>query len=112
LPALPWHANQAVPTDDLFEAVWEGASPKDASGALRTLARRLRRLRRALGPQVGARIVTRAPGYLIQVAESELDAALFEAVVPGDRGGRPHRSLGTGVRGRLRGAGAMAWMLL
>jgi len=77
LAVLLWRANQPVSVDELYEAVWDGKLPRDPSGALRTLVRRLRRV---LGPQAGARIGTRAPGYLIEVGDTELDAMRFEAL--------------------------------
>lgn len=89
LAVLLWRANQPVSADELFEAVWNGKLPADPSGALRTLVLRLRRV---LGPKAGARIATRAPGYLIEVAEIELDAMRFEAlcrdIAVAARGGR------------------------
>jgi DNA-binding SARP family transcriptional activator/tetratricopeptide (TPR) repeat protein len=77
LAVLLWHANQPVPVDELSEMVWDGAPPAGAAGAMRSL---IRRLRLVLGPQAGARIVTRAPGYLIALADDELDASWFIAL--------------------------------
>jgi DNA-binding SARP family transcriptional activator len=77
LAVLLWRANQPVPVDELSELVWDGAPPAGASAAVRAL---VLRLRRALGQQAGARIRTRAPGYLIEVSEDELDAAQFAAL--------------------------------
>ena len=77
LAVLLWRANQPVPVDELSEMVWDGAPPAGAAAAMRTL---VLRLRRTLGPQAGARIVTLAPGYLIELAEDELDASRFIAL--------------------------------
>src|SRR5579863_3389781 len=77
LVALLWRANQPVPTDELAELVWDGAPPGRAAEAIRAL---IMRLRRALGPQAGTRIVTRAPGYAIEISGDELDAWRFEAL--------------------------------
>lgn len=77
LAVLLWRANQPVPVDELSELVWDGAPPAGAPAALRAL---VLRLRRALGPQAGARVRTRAPGYLIELSDDELDSTAFEAL--------------------------------
>ncbi len=51
-----------------------------SAGAAATLRSHVRRLRRALGPEAGARITARDPGYLICVREPELDVLEFEAL--------------------------------
>jgi DNA-binding SARP family transcriptional activator len=77
LAALVLHANEPVSLDALAEAVWDGvASPKAAE----TLRSHVRRLRHALGPQAGALIAAHDPGYLIRLAEPELDVLEFEAL--------------------------------
>jgi DNA-binding SARP family transcriptional activator/tetratricopeptide (TPR) repeat protein len=75
LAALLWRANQPVPVDELAELVWDGAPPAGARDAVRAL---VMRLRRRLDEQAAARIVTRAPGYAIEVSGEELDASRFE----------------------------------
>ena len=77
LAALLLHANTPVAAEALAEAVWDGSPP---AGAVDTLRSYVQRLRRTLGPEAGARIATRAPGYLINVSESELDVRQFEAL--------------------------------
>jgi DNA-binding SARP family transcriptional activator/tetratricopeptide (TPR) repeat protein len=74
LAVLLWHANQPVPVDELADLVWDGAPPAGAGEALRVL---VMRLRRQLGQEAAARIVTRAPGYAIEVSGDELDASRF-----------------------------------
>ena len=86
LATLLLHANHPVPLDTLADVVWDGAPP---SGALTTLRNYVLRLRRTLGPDVAARILTRDPGYLVKVGESEVDVQLFEALC---------RDAGTSVR--------------
>jgi DNA-binding SARP family transcriptional activator/Tfp pilus assembly protein PilF len=73
LAVLVLNAGRVVPADELTEAVWDG-SPPTSSATLRT---HVMRLRRALGPQAGERVVTRSPGYLLDAAEHEVDALLF-----------------------------------
>ena len=75
LAALLVHVNQVVSAEQLVEIVWDGTPPTGAA-ALRT---QVMRLRRALGPGAGSRIVTREPGYAIALGDEELDATLFES---------------------------------
>src|SRR5579863_3125718 len=86
LAVLLWRANQPVSADELAELVWDGTPPAKAPEATRAL---VMRLRRQLGKLPAERIVTRAPGYLIEVSGDELDAALFETLT---------RHSGTAVR--------------
>src|SRR5690242_15283563 len=77
LAALLLHANQPVATGELATLVWDGDPPPAATGSVRAY---VMRLRRALGPLPAARIVTRDPGYLVEVGEDELDVLAFEAL--------------------------------
>jgi DNA-binding SARP family transcriptional activator len=76
LAALLLQANVPVSAEALAEAVWDGEPPP---GAAETLRSYVRRLRRVLGPEAGARIVARSPGYLVRVEPAELDVVEFEA---------------------------------
>jgi DNA-binding SARP family transcriptional activator/tetratricopeptide (TPR) repeat protein len=75
LATLLLHANKPVSTEALADAVWDGAPP---AGAATTLRGHVLRLRRALGSEAGARIVVHDPGYLVRVADSELDVLEFQ----------------------------------
>jgi DNA-binding SARP family transcriptional activator len=75
LAALLWRANQPVPLDELAEMVWDGAPPNGAQEAIRAL---VMRLRRQLDKRAAARIVTRTPGYVVEVSPNEVDAQRFE----------------------------------
>jgi hypothetical protein len=75
LAALLINANIPVSADMLAEAVWDGASPPAAVDTLRSY---VRRLRRELGAEGATRIVARDPGYLIRVADDELDLIQFD----------------------------------
>jgi DNA-binding SARP family transcriptional activator/tetratricopeptide (TPR) repeat protein len=77
LAALLWRAGQPVPADELAELVWDGVPPSRTPDATRTL---IMRLRRQLDGRAAARIVTRAPGYVIEISGDELDAAQFETL--------------------------------
>ena len=72
--ALALRANQVVPAERLAELVWDGGPPGRAIDTLRSY---VRRLRQTLGPAWAERIVTRAPGYVCQVKEAEVDALAF-----------------------------------
>ena len=75
LATLLLHANHVVSFDELAETIWDG---EPAPGANTTVRNYVRRLRQVLGPAAGARVVTRDPGYLIEVSEDELDLLRFD----------------------------------
>jgi DNA-binding SARP family transcriptional activator len=77
LAVLLWRANRPVPADEMADIVWDGTPPGGAPEAVRAL---VMRLRRGLDEQAAARIVTRAPGYAIEVSSDELDASRLEAL--------------------------------
>jgi DNA-binding SARP family transcriptional activator/Tfp pilus assembly protein PilF len=74
LAALLVRAGAVVPADELAEVMWDGAPP---DGAVTTLRSYVMRLRRALGPSAGARVVTRYPGYAVQAGDEEVDLLRF-----------------------------------
>jgi DNA-binding SARP family transcriptional activator/Tfp pilus assembly protein PilF len=76
LAALLVHAGQPVSAGALAETLWDEAPP---AAAVSTLRSHVKRLRQSLGPVAGQRIVTRAPGYLIDAAEDETDLLWFAA---------------------------------
>ena len=76
LAILLVHANEVVSADRLMEELWSGRPPPSAAMSLQA---HVSRLRRALGDD--QRIVTTAGGYLIRVAEGELDRDRFERLV-------------------------------
>jgi DNA-binding SARP family transcriptional activator len=67
-------ANSVVSVADLERALW-GQNPPASARA--SLYNQVMRLRRQLGPGIGARIRTEAPGYLIEVRDGELDEQVF-----------------------------------
>src|SRR5262249_43961772 len=75
LAILLLHANEVVSRDRLIDALWGGEAPETARTALQV---HVSQLRKALGPHV---IVTRSPGYLIQVRPGALDLERFENLV-------------------------------
>ncbi|MGE5689763.1 MAG: BTAD domain-containing putative transcriptional regulator [Pseudomonadota bacterium] len=75
-------ANRVVSSERLVDGVW-GSDPPAA--ALASLQNHVLRLRRELGD----RLVTRAPGYLLRVEEGELDLDRFRRLVGQARGREP-----------------------
>ena len=75
LAVLLLSANTIVSRDRLVDAVWAGDPPERAANALQVFVSRLRKV---LGKE---RIVTQQPGYLIRVADGELDLDDFEELV-------------------------------
>jgi len=76
LAILLLHANEVVSRDRLMEELWSGQPPASAATSLHA---HISRLRRALGED--RRIVTTGGGYLIRVADGELDRDRFERMV-------------------------------
>jgi DNA-binding SARP family transcriptional activator/Tfp pilus assembly protein PilF len=70
-------ANQAVSLPELTEALWGDMPP---AAARKTLQNYVKRLRRALAVAGETRISTEPDGYLIRVADGELDVQRFEAL--------------------------------
>ncbi|MEX2619859.1 MAG: winged helix-turn-helix domain-containing protein [Egibacteraceae bacterium] len=117
LAALLADVGQVVPVDALTEALWGAQPPADPRNAIQTY---VARLREQLGP--GTLIVTRAPGYALEVEPHEVDARCFEQLLDeaqrrkanpqrcgscstarsGCGGNRPTRSSPTTLRGRRR----------
>ena len=77
LATLVLHANTPIPRDVLAETVWDANPPPGADASLRSY---VLRLRRALGPEAGARIEFHDPGYLIRLTRSEVDVLEFDAL--------------------------------
>ncbi|MFE2727301.1 BTAD domain-containing putative transcriptional regulator [Kitasatospora sp. NPDC059327] len=76
LALLLINANRVVSVDRIAAAVWDGGRPPSAAATVRTY---VMRLRQALGHQAGRRILTRAPGYQIELGEDETDLGRFAA---------------------------------
>jgi DNA-binding SARP family transcriptional activator/tetratricopeptide (TPR) repeat protein len=74
LAALLLDANQVVTASTLAAALWHDNPPETARV---TLQNYVKRLRHALGPAGYERIVSRPPGYLIEVHPRELDVTRF-----------------------------------
>ncbi len=76
LAVLAMHRGVVVTVDQLAEISWPGdAPPSTAEANLRTY---VHRLRAGMGDELGRRIVTTPGGYVLEVADDEIDAARFE----------------------------------
>jgi DNA-binding SARP family transcriptional activator/tetratricopeptide (TPR) repeat protein len=73
LAALLLRAGEVVSITSLTEALWEDDPPRGARNAIQAHIKQLRQL---LGPDAGC-IITRAPGYLIQLEPGQLDLDVF-----------------------------------
>ena len=75
LALLLIHANEVVPRERLIDELWGARPPQTAATALQV---HVSQLRKVLGRDV---IVTQRPGYLIRVADGELDLHSFHRAV-------------------------------
>jgi YVTN family beta-propeller protein len=72
------HANEAVSVDRLVDELWGDSPPPTAAKIVRNYVSLLRR-------ELGDRLVTQPPGYLLRVEDGELDSVeLEQAVGSGD----------------------------
>jgi DNA-binding SARP family transcriptional activator len=78
LAYLLLHANQAVSTDQLVDALWGRAGPTTARTQVQNDVSIVRRILRSGGANP---VATRPGGYLIQVGAGQLDAAEFTTAV-------------------------------
>ena len=86
LAILLLHANEAVSVDRLIEGLWGEQLPRSAHKTLQGYIYRLRKLLENGSSEVGATanrgvLVTSAHGYLLRVADGELDLDRFKALV-------------------------------
>jgi len=75
LALLLLHANEVVPRDRLIDELWGERAPETAATALQGYVSGLLKARGV------ERIVTRAPGYLLQVEPDALDLGRFERLM-------------------------------
>jgi class 3 adenylate cyclase/tetratricopeptide (TPR) repeat protein len=77
LAVLLVHAGEVVSTDRLIDELWGELAPKSAHHLLHVY---VSRLRKALGA-VGEVLVSRPPGYALEIAAEQLDARRFERLL-------------------------------
>src|SRR5438093_9207795 len=68
------NANEAVSTDQLVDELWGESPPPTAAKIVRNYVSVLRR-------ELGDRLVTQPPGYLLRVEEGELDSERLERAI-------------------------------
>ena len=79
LAILLIHAGEVVSADRLIEELWGSGLPGHPSNALQVVVSRVRKaLEVSAGP---SRLVTRKPGYVLDVGPGELDAGRFGRLV-------------------------------
>ena len=83
LALLLLRANEVVATETLIDRLWGERPPSTAAKVVQV---QIWRLRRALGADA---LITRRPGYLLQVGAGEFDLARFERLVADARGAAP-----------------------
>jgi DNA-binding SARP family transcriptional activator len=104
LACLLLRAGQVVPTDTLAYELWGDDPPARAKNLISIYVLRLRRL---LGDADGRLLAWRAPGYVLTLADGDLDAARFDSLVAD---GRRALEDGDPVRAAaLLGAGLGLW---
>jgi YVTN family beta-propeller protein len=89
LAMLALRAGRVVSTDTLIDGLWGDAPPATASKSLQVY---VSRLRKALGEDV---IVTRTPGYLLDVRPESIDVAHVEALLEQAHGEAPPEASST-----------------
>src|SRR5918994_1104290 len=72
---LGLRAGEVVPTDRLVDELWGDEPPRAAVGSLQNFVSELRKM---LGAEV---LVTRAPGYLLDIPRHAVDVHRFERIV-------------------------------
>ena len=78
LASLLLSANRVVSADRLIDELWGDGSPANAGAALQV---QVSRLRRALSPVEPPRLESRPPGYVLHVADDEVDSLHFERLL-------------------------------
>jgi DNA-binding SARP family transcriptional activator len=82
LACLLLRANQVVSTEVLVDELWGDGPPARAKNLISIYVLRLRRL---LGDNDGRLLAYRSPGYVLNLAEGDLDAARFGSLVADGR---------------------------
>ena len=86
LALLLLRAGEVVSVDALTDALWGDQPPRTSPTAIHNFVAEVRKL---LGPE---RLVTRAPGYVLQVEDDELDVQQVRRLVRPRRSRRPRNA--------------------
>ncbi|MEV4053684.1 AfsR/SARP family transcriptional regulator [Amycolatopsis sp. NPDC049688] len=82
LAILVSRSNRVVGIDSIIEELWHDRQPRTAWTTTQTYIYQLRKLFDELGMNSGGEIlVTRAPGYVLEVPDSEIDVRMFDGLV-------------------------------
>ncbi|MEU0567383.1 BTAD domain-containing putative transcriptional regulator [Nonomuraea sp. NPDC005983] len=98
------HDGVTVSADRLVDDLWRDEPPGNPSGALQVRVSQLRRALEEAEPGGKNLVVSRAPGYLLQVATEAVDAGRFTALVA-----RAQSADGPGERSALLGEALALW---
>ena len=79
------HAGEVVSVDRLSDGLWTREMPADPTSAVHNLVSRLRTAVRSAGAADTVRILTRAPGYLLEVTSGDVDSGRFGELVDAAR---------------------------
>src|SRR4051812_1596751 len=90
LALLLLNAGRVVPTSRLTEALWGEYPPPTAAKALQNVVSHLRKL---LAVECGAAIITRPPGYVLELRDDGLDLDRFRLLASGGRDALTHGRL-------------------
>jgi DNA-binding SARP family transcriptional activator len=85
LAMLALAANSVVPAVSLIDALWQEPPSRQREGNLHVQIYQLRRRLHTMAPALAGRLITRAPGYQLTLAHSELDLSLFTGAVADGR---------------------------
>jgi DNA-binding SARP family transcriptional activator/class 3 adenylate cyclase/tetratricopeptide (TPR) repeat protein len=106
LALLLLHRNEVVSTDRLVDGLWGEAPPATAVKVVQVYVSRLRRLLWPSGEGRG-RLLTRPPGYLLELGADELDLDRFEGLV--ERAGRAMAGGDPAAASAALGRGLAMW---
>src|SRR5947209_7312866 len=81
LALLALNGNRVVSLDRLVDEVWQDEPPARATLALQSYVSRLRRLLAGLGEGAGVTIVTRRPGWMLEIPVDDVDVLRFTALL-------------------------------
>ncbi|MFE2979026.1 BTAD domain-containing putative transcriptional regulator [Streptomyces sp. NPDC059258] len=81
LAYLCTHHDEVVSSGQLIEAMWSGAPPQTASTALHVYVSKLRKHLQAMGLDASSLLVTRPPGYQLNLSGATLDVSELERLL-------------------------------
>lgn len=97
LALLALSVGRIVSVDRLLDGLWGDDAPEGGAASLQV---HVSNLRKALGPALGGVVVTRSPGYVLELPPNSVDAIRFERLIERSRDLRRAGDL-IGARGML-----------